>query len=102
LAISRYLLKHGHNVVATARSGHLLQELLSEYPKQLCVISGNITNNNLAYSITEAATENFGKIDGLVINQGTMEPVERIGDSKVDDWKQCFDVNFFSAISLVR
>lgn len=101
LAITVYLLEHGHNVVATARSGHLLKDLLPEYTNKLVVISGNITNPNIAYNILETAAENFGQIDGLIINQGTLDPVTRIADSKVDDWKKCFDVNFFSAVSLV-
>ena len=87
--------------MATARSGHLLKELLHEHPKQLAVISGNIANAHIAYNILEAATENFGRVDGLIINQGTLEPVVKVADSRVEDWKTCFDVNFFGAISLV-
>ena len=65
------------------------------------MISGNIANAHIAYNILEAATENFGRVDGLIINHATLEPVVRIADSRVEDWKKCFDVNFFGAISLV-
>ena len=49
----------------------------------------------------EATLEEFGQIDGLVLNHGTLEPVTRVGDSDVGAWKKGFDVNFFSAVAWV-
>ena len=49
----------------------------------------------------EATLEEFGQIDALVLNHGTLEPVTRISDSSVEAWKKGFDVNFFSAVAWV-
>jgi NAD(P)-dependent dehydrogenase (short-subunit alcohol dehydrogenase family) len=38
----------------------------------------------------------------MIINHGTLGEVQRICDSTMEDWRSVFDVNFFSAVSLVR
>jgi len=43
----------------------------------------------------------FGRIDGIVINHGVLTPITRIEDASIEDWKQLFDANFFSALALV-
>lgn len=52
----------------------------------------------------DAARKKFGRIDSLVLNAGTLEPMGRIGDSSVsvDAWKQHFDVNVFSLLGTLR
>jgi hypothetical protein len=48
-----------------------------------------------------AALKAFTRIDGLIINHGTLSPVTRIADSNPEEWRSAFDVNFFSAVSFV-
>lgn len=43
-----------------------------------------------------------GKIDGIVINHGALEPIKPIADSAVDEWKTMYDINFFSPLALVQ
>ena len=101
LAIARFVVNAGHNVVITARSQSALEAFQAEMPAQIRSIAGDITDPTLAKHIADCAESTFGSIDGLVINQGIMEPVERIANSKAEGWRKCFDINLFSAISLV-
>jgi NAD(P)-dependent dehydrogenase (short-subunit alcohol dehydrogenase family) len=35
------------------------------------------------------------------VNHGSLDPVKKIADSSVEEWRKGFDVNVFSAIGLV-
>ncbi|KAL4081686.1 hypothetical protein V8B97DRAFT_2001832 [Scleroderma yunnanense] len=52
----------------------------------------------------DEARKKFGRIDSLVLNAGTLDPMGRIGDPaiSVDAWKQHFDVNVFSLLGALR
>ena len=119
LAIARYIVDTGHNVVVTARSktalevgepgiSRILNRLIlvksfqTGLPKQVRTVTGDITDPIIATKVAEAAKSSFGQIDGLVINHGIMDPVARIADGEAEEWKKCFDINLFSAISLVK
>lgn len=54
-----------------------------------------------ATKITDLAVKFGGKIDGLVVNHASLEPLKRIADSSVTEWKKLYDINFFSPLSLV-
>ncbi|MCJ1392022.1 hypothetical protein MMC18_004889 [Xylographa bjoerkii] len=99
LAIARYLLRQGNNVVVLARSENLLEELRTQYPKQVRVLAGDMANFALAKEAVELTKNEFGKINGLIINHGSLSPVKRVVDSDPKDWKHNFDVNFFSAVA---
>lgn len=47
------------------------------------------------------AQSRFGRLDGLVLNHGVLEPASRIADSDVQAWRSNFDVNFFSLVAMV-
>jgi NAD(P)-dependent dehydrogenase (short-subunit alcohol dehydrogenase family) len=51
--------------------------------------------------VIDQALRRFGRLDGLVVNHGMLDPVQKVSDSKVEDWRNAFEVNFFSAIDLV-
>jgi NAD(P)-dependent dehydrogenase (short-subunit alcohol dehydrogenase family) len=51
--------------------------------------------------VISIALKIFSRIDGLIINHGTLGDVKRISDSTAEEWRSIFDVNFFSAVSLV-
>lgn len=101
LAIAHYVLGKNHNVVAVARSEKPLEQLRSQYPKQVRTLVGDMADFSLAKKAVDLAISEFGQVDGLVINHGMLAPATLIADSVVDDWKHHFDVNFFSAVVLV-
>ncbi|MCJ1331742.1 hypothetical protein MMC10_008434 [Thelotrema lepadinum] len=102
LAIARYIVSEGHNVIVTARDASALEDFRKEAPDQIRVVAGDIRDASHATIIAIAAETVFGQIDGLVINHGTMEPVARIASSTADEWRNCLDINLFSAITLLK
>lgn len=95
------MLREGHNVIVLARSKEPLEQLQNEYPSQTRYLPGDMADFALAKKASELAVKEFGKIDGLIVNQGTIEPVTRIADAVTEDWRKAFDVNFFSAVAFV-
>ena len=100
-SIAEFLLQNFHNVVLIARTEQPLEELRKRYPKQVLVLVGNLGDFSLAQKVVESALENFGKLDGLILNHGMMDPVMKIGTSDIEGWRKLFDVNFFSLVAFV-
>lgn len=49
----------------------------------------------------DLAVRSFGKLDGIVLNHGVLNP-KKIGDASVEDFKVVYDVNVFSCLAVVR
>jgi len=88
--------------VTLARSEKLLEELRAQYPKQVRILAGDMANLGLAKEAVELTTKEFGQIDGVIINHGSLSPVTRVVDSNPEDWKHSFDVNFFGAVAFAQ
>ena len=65
------------------------------------VFSTDATAFATAVSTTQ---KTFQHIDALILNAGVLEPLGNILSESVsiDQWKQHFDVNFFSLVSALR
>lgn len=101
LAIAHYLLARSHNLVLVARSEAPLRDLEKEYKNQVAVLAGDLADFSLGDKAVALARENFaGKLDGLIVNHGVLDPVKRVTNSSADEWRAAFDVNFFSAVAL--
>ena len=100
-AIAGFLLQNSHNVVLIARTEQPLEELRKKYPEQVHVIVGNLGDLSLAQKAVKSAREVFGKLDGLILNHGMMDPVTKIETSDIEEWRRLFDVNFFSVVAFV-
>ena len=75
-------------------------ELSSLSSPSLHIIQRDITQDSTArFAITETI-EKFGRLDSIVLNAGTLDPVVKLENSTSSGWKKCFDVNVFSNISL--
>ena len=79
-----------------------MENLKSRFPKQVAVLAGDVCDFSLAKQAVDIALENFGKLDSLVVNQGTLQPVSRIAEVDLNDFRKAFDVNLFSAVAFVR
>ena len=102
LAIAEYLVGNGgHNLVVLARSKAPLDEFQAKHPKQVRVLAGDMADFSLAAKAANLAMQEFGQIDGLIVNHGLLPPVTRVADSDAEAWRKTFDVNFFSAVALV-
>ena len=101
LAIAEYLLQKSHNVVVVARSKDALEKLREKYPQVVRIVAGDLADLSLAQKAVDLAAKEFGRLDGLIVNHGVIEPVAKIRDCKPEDWKRAFDVNLFSAVAFV-
>jgi NAD(P)-dependent dehydrogenase (short-subunit alcohol dehydrogenase family) len=72
LGITLALIKHGYDLVGTARTISTSKELKAS--PDLVLIDGDISKKETAVKIAEAAIENFGRIDLLVNNAGIFIP----------------------------
>lgn len=42
-----------------------------------------------------------GKISGLVLNAGVLDPVSKLADANIAEWKKLYDINVFSIVGLL-
>ncbi|KAL7276662.1 hypothetical protein RUND412_000322 [Rhizina undulata] len=104
LAIAHYLLSppHSVNLVAVARTAPNLQSLQSQYPEQVTPVAGDLTHFSTAKAAVETAISKFGRIDAVIVNHGALGPVDKLENADPEQWRKLFDVNFFSAVVLVK
>ncbi|KAG8746759.1 hypothetical protein FRC10_003742 [Ceratobasidium sp. 414] len=78
--------------------------LSSEHPDNLAILEGDATQEQSATSAVELAKSKFGRLDGLILNAGTLDPLGRIEspESSVEAWKAAFDINLFSTLHLIK
>jgi len=102
LAITKFLLDKRCNVVAVARSPGGLEQLSQQYPNSLKPVAADLSELSWGRQIINVAVQEWGRLDGLVLNHGTLVPVKRVSDTTAQDWREAFDVNFFSAVALLQ
>ncbi|KAG8703927.1 hypothetical protein FRC08_002556 [Ceratobasidium sp. 394] len=81
-----------------------ISALSSEHPDDLAILEGDATQEQSAISAVELAKSIFGRLDGLILNAGTLDPLGRIEspESSVEGWKAAFDINLFSTLHLIK
>lgn len=103
-AVAKYLLTctPRNNVVLLARTEDSMRALKESHPDQVEYIAGDISDHSLGEKAVKLAVSKFGRLDGLVLNHGTLGQVAFIANADIEQWKSGFDVNFFSLVSFVR
>jgi NADP-dependent 3-hydroxy acid dehydrogenase YdfG len=101
LAIAHYLLKQKCRVVTVARSKEPMQALSRQYPGQVEVLAGDVSDLSLGKKAADLAQSKWQRLDGVIVNHGILDPVKRIANVEAEEWRQLFDVNVFSAVALV-
>lgn len=66
------------------------------------LLSGDLSDFSVGKQAADLAASAWGRLDGLVVNHGVLEPVKKIADTDPEEWRAAFDVNVFSAAALVR
>ena len=102
LAIVKELVLKNASLVILARNEEALKQIKDENPDQIRTLSGDLNDLFLPQQAVDLALKEFGQLDSVIVNHGTMDPVAKIEDSDIQDWKKLFDVNFFSAVAFVR
>ncbi|KAF8591596.1 NAD(P)-binding protein [Ramaria rubella] len=99
LAVTEILLsKFKTEVLSLSRSRTPeLDTLDQSHPLALRILPCDVTNESATASVLAGCS----RIDSLVLNAGAMA-FGRLESSSVDEWKQIFDVNFFSLVHTLR
>jgi len=101
LAIVKKLLSENANVVVQARNEEALKKLQDENPDAIRTFAGDMGDLSLPQQVVDLALKEFGHLDAVIVNHGTMNEVAKIEDSDLHEWRKLFDVNFFSAVAFV-
>ncbi|CAG8438961.1 5769_t:CDS:2 [Ambispora leptoticha] len=108
-AVALHSIKHfNSNVLAIARSEKDLNSLKSQVENEfghkgrLEFVVGDVTDSSVVDAAVKQCLSSWGRLDGIVANAGVLEPIGTIANTKLEDWKRHFDVNFFSIISFLQ
>jgi NAD(P)-dependent dehydrogenase (short-subunit alcohol dehydrogenase family) len=103
LAVVDFLLKapEKHKLVVVGRNEKALQDIESRAPFRIKAAAGDLSNLSLGQAAVDLAVSAFGRVDGLVINHGTLGEVKRIADCDLVGVRETFDINYFSAVACV-
>jgi NAD(P)-dependent dehydrogenase (short-subunit alcohol dehydrogenase family) len=103
LAIANFLLKapEKHNLVLLGRNEGALRDIESRAPSQIKTLAGNLSNLSLGQAAVDLALSAFGRLDGLIVNHGTLGELKRIADCDPVGVGETFNINFISAVACV-
>ncbi|KAJ3043578.1 hypothetical protein HDV00_004678 [Rhizophlyctis rosea] len=105
LAIVQACLKYGAKVVGISRSPATLPDLTTlttNFPTQFHYISTDLISPTAAASAVSETLSHFGALTAVVHNAGGIEPLKKIADSDLDEWRKLFELNFFSGVDLIQ
>lgn len=95
-ATAREMAANGMQVVLAARSLQDSQTVADEITAaggQAIAVACDVTQYAQVNAVVEKALAQFGKVDVLVNNAGTIDPIARIAESDPDAWSTVVDVN---------
>ncbi|KAG0241615.1 hypothetical protein BGW41_005631 [Actinomortierella wolfii] len=104
-AVVTQAIQHLHcNVIGVARTREALEALAQDVSlkDRFKFVVGDVTDEKTMTDAVALAKSSWsGRLDGLVLNAGVIEPIASIADANIAEWKKHFDVNFFSLVSAV-
>ncbi|KIW08034.1 uncharacterized protein PV09_00978 [Verruconis gallopava] len=102
LAASQYLLSQGHKIAAVARSKEPLEKLAAQSPDQVLPLAQDLSSLTIGKDIVDATLKKWQRIDSVIINHGTLDPIKRVADMSPEEWRSAFDINVFSGVGLIQ
>lgn len=105
-AIARKFLEEGARVLINGRNKEKAEEkrglLEKEFGKnKVYVYIGDMTMESNIHEFCQCAENVFGHIDCIVANVGRGKPISQ-SRLDLDEWRECFDINLFSAVGLIQ
>lgn len=97
-AIAKFLINapSQHKVILASRSAGPLQKLQEIAPDRVGYSAGDLSDPKCIKASIDLAVSKFGRLDGLILNHGTLGQVKKIADLEVQDWEDCYRTNLFS------
>jgi NAD(P)-dependent dehydrogenase (short-subunit alcohol dehydrogenase family) len=75
-----------------------VQDLQSRYPNAFKYHSGDITNPKTVDDVLQLTLTTFKHVDSVVFNAGIVEPIKKLADVDVNEFKYLMDVNVTSIL----
>lgn len=99
--LTERLLRRGDRVVATVRRPETLQDLITPYGNQLCVMTLDVTDGEAVTRVVDEAFATAGTIDVFVNNAGygLFAAVEEPSDAQI---RHVVDTNLHGSIAVIR
>ncbi len=97
---ARALAKDGVNLALAVRDPGSAVDLADElrgYNTEIVVIGCDVSSYIDVQKMVETAINELGRVDILINNAGTLEPIGLIEDTRPDAWLQCLAVNLAGA-----
>ena len=95
-AAAVYMAAQGMKVVLAARSvkdcENVAAQILADGGEALA-LSCDVTDYQQVNAVVERAVEHFGRLDVLVNNAGTIDPIARLAESDPSGWSRVVDIN---------
>lgn len=89
-------------VISVARHEDSLKQLQQCYGEEkFQYVVGDIVDERVQDNILQIALKYNDHIHSIVSNAGVLAPVDNVVNFNAQEWKQHFDINFFSIVSLV-
>ncbi|KAI5452537.1 hypothetical protein NCC49_000699 [Naganishia albida] len=104
LSIASILLKqYSAKLVAVSRSvPEGLKQLIESHKGNVEIVTGDVADPSISEKACETALQKFGRLDGLILNAGTLDPLGPVTRTSLNDWQTAFNVNFFSLVSMLQ
>jgi NAD(P)-dependent dehydrogenase (short-subunit alcohol dehydrogenase family) len=99
-ATAKLFASEGASVVVGARREAELDALVAEIAVdggRAFALAGDVTREDYARALVEAAVDHFGGLDVAFNNAGTLGPIMPAPQMPLGDWRQTVDVNLTSA-----
>ncbi|MGH7802750.1 MAG: SDR family oxidoreductase [Candidatus Binatia bacterium] len=104
-SIARALAREGADVALAARTQESLDSVADEvraFGRRAVAVPTDVSRPDECARLVETAKRELGRIDVLVLNAFLSAPYEPIESASLEGWRKIFDVNVFSALSLVQ
>lgn len=103
-AVTANLLAEGCKVVICSRNAEDLAEVTAEfdkiYPGNICGVKADLSVEADRKNLIAESQEKFGTIDILVNNAAVVGRTVPADQLEIDEWRQLFEINFFSVVEL--
>ena len=92
-ATARLFAREGANVVLTARSEAVIDEIALDIGENAMSIACDVSKYGHMRDAVEHAIARFGRLDILIGNAGVIEPVAMLAESDPEAWGDAIDIN---------
>ena len=92
-ATARLFAREGANVVLTARSEAVIDEIALDIGENALSIACDVSKYGDMRDAVEHAIGRFGSLDILIGNAGVIEPVAMLAESDPEAWGEAIDIN---------